>query len=53
MDVIFVGGFFKGKTPEIIHPLPIMGKNLLILSNKAKVTEIPLGGHCKNANVTP
>ena len=33
MDVIFVGGFFKEKTPEIIHPLPIMGNNLLILSN--------------------
>ena len=32
-DVIFVGRFFEGKTPEIIHPLPIMGKNLLILSN--------------------
>ena len=29
---IYVDQFFKGKNPEIIRPLTVMGKNLLLLS---------------------
>ena len=40
IDVIFVD--FSKKKTEIVDLLYLLGKNLLILSNSTKITDVPL-----------